>query len=152
MIEVRLAKENDIPRIIELYAELNIPNSIAESDKKPSLMDYKRTLNEINSVPGYELLVAEDNKDVVLGTMMLLVMPNLAHPASPWALVENLIVDSKQQRRDIGEKLVDYAIRQARNAGCYKIIINTDTERVGTRQFYRSLGFESSDLVYSIYL
>ena len=149
-IIIRLATVNDIPRILQLYNELVITSSGIESDKKPSLEDYQKTLDEISSIPGYELLVAED-KDGILGTMVLLIMPNLTHRASPWALVENLIIDSKQQRRNIGRKIMEYAIHRAKDEGCYKIILNSNKRRRGAHKFYRSLGFEAISHGFSIY-
>jgi len=149
-IIIRLATVNDLPRILQLYDELVITTSRIESDKILSLEDYQRTLNEIYRIPGYELLVAED-KGRFLGTMVLLIMPNLTHHASPWALVENLIIDPKQQRRNIGRKLMEYAISRAKDEGCYKIILNSNKKRRGAHKFYRSLGFEASSHGFSIY-
>jgi len=148
---IRLAKVNDIPRIIQLYDELVITTSRIEWGKvKPSLVDYQKTLNEINTIPGYELLIAEEN-DEILGSMVLLIMPNLSHRASPWALVENIIIDPKQQRRNVGRKLMEYAVRRAKDKGCYKIILNSNKKRRGAHKFYRSLGFEASAYGFSIY-
>ena len=147
---IRLAKVNDIPRIIQLYDELVITTSSIESGKKPSLADYQETLNEINIIPGYELLIAEEN-DEVIGSMVLLIMPNLSHRASPWALVENIIIGPKQRRRNVGRKLMEYAVRRAKDKGCYKIILNSDKRRRGAHKFYRSLGFEAFAYGFSLY-
>ena len=149
-IIIRLATTEDIPRILELYEELTITTSNVESTKNPSLEDYKKTLKTINSIPGYELLIAE-SKDGIVGSVTLLIMPSLVHRASPWALVENMIIDPKQQRRNIGKKLMEYAIDRAKNEGCYKLILNSNKRRKGAHRFYRSLGFESSSYGFSIY-
>ena len=135
-IIIRLATIKDIPRILELYKELTITTSNMESTKNPSLEDYQKTLNKINSIPGYELLVAED-KDGILGSAVLLIMPNLAHQATHWALVENLIIDQKQQRRNVGTKLIEYAINRAKDEGCYKLMLNSNKRRQGAHKFYR---------------
>jgi GNAT superfamily N-acetyltransferase len=150
LIRIRSAVTKDIPRILELYDELTITTSYLESAKNPSLEEYQKTLDVINSIPGYDLLVAED-QDGILGSVVLLIMPNLAHRASPWALVENLIIDSKQQRQNIGKKLMEYAINRARDKGCYKLILNSNKIRKGAHKFYQSLGFELSSYGFSIY-
>ena len=147
---IRLSNVNDIPRIIQLYDELVITTSMTESDKKPSLVDYQKTLNEIDTIPGYELLIAEENDEIV-GSMVLLIMPNLSHRASPWALVENMIIDPKQQRRNVGRKLMEYAVRRAKDKGCYRIILNSNKKRRRAHKFYRSLGFEASAYGFSLY-
>ena len=147
---IRLANVNDITRIIQLYDELVVTTSRIESDKKPSLVDYQKALSEINTIPGYELLVAEEN-DEVIGSMVLLIMPNLSHRASPWALIENIIVNPKQRRRNVGGKLIEYAVRRAKDRGCYKIILNSGKRRRVAHKFYRSLGFEASAYGFSLY-
>ena len=149
-IVIRLATIIDLPRILQLYDELVITTSKIESNKIPLLEDYQRTLNEIDSIPGYELLIAE-NKEEILGTVALLIMPNLSHHASPWALVENLIVDPNQRGKNIGRKLMEYSIYRAKEAGCYKIILNSNKVRRGAHKFYRALGFEASAYGFSIY-
>jgi predicted N-acetyltransferase YhbS len=147
---IRLVTVEDIPRILQLYDELIITTSKVESSKAPLLEDYQRTFSDICSVPGYELLVAEDKGEIV-GTMILLIAPNLAHRASPWALVENLTVDPKQRRQQLGRQLIEHAINRAKEAGCYKIILNSNKKRRGAHKFYRSLGFQESSHGFSIY-
>ena len=149
-IIIRLATANDIPRILELYNELAITTSEVESNKEPSLRDYKRTLNEIRSIPGYQLLVAED-KGEILGTMVFIIVPNLAHKNCPWAIVEYLIIDQRYQRQNVGRQLMKYAIAEAKKAGCYKIVLSSNKKRKVAHRFYRSLGFEASSHGFSIY-
>jgi len=125
-----LVTVEDIPRILQLYDEFTITTSKIASSKEPSLDDYQRTFSEICSTPGYKFLVAEDKGEIV-GTMILLILSNLTHRASPWALVENLIVDPKQQRKQLGTQLIEHAMRRAKEAGCYKIIRNSNKKRRG---------------------
>jgi len=140
MAIVRAATEDDIPRILELYYELATIDSQAEMDWAPSLDNCRQVFNAIRNMPGYELLVAEDEGTIV-GTMVLLIMPNLSNGASPWTLVENLAIDAKYQRRGLGRLLMDYAIVHAKKAGCYKISLSSHKERRNAHKFYRSLGF-----------
>jgi hypothetical protein len=49
-------------------------------------------LRDILGMPGRSLLVAEVD-DTVVGTIDLLIVPNVTHGGRPWAIVENLIVD-----------------------------------------------------------
>jgi len=150
MAIVRAATEGDIPRILELYRQLAITTSQAEQHQNPSLDDCQRVFAEIDTFPGHELLVAEDEGEVV-GTMVLLIVPNLSHSALPWALVENIIVDKRYQRRGIGRLLMNYAIARAKEAGCYRIGLSSDKRRKGAHKFYRSLGFEASAHEFRLY-
>ena len=147
METVRAATEEDIPRILELYNDLT---STGEQSR-PSLDDVQRVISEIASMPGHELLVAEED-GVVVGTMVLLIVPNLSHGALPWAIIENVVIDGKYRRRGIGRLLMEYAIKQARKAGCYKVQLLSNKQRHEAHQFYQTLGFETSAYGFRLYL
>ena len=150
MAIVRLATEGDVPRILDLYRQLAITTSQADQHQNPSLDDCQRVFAKINTFPGHELLVAEDKGEVV-GTLVLLIVPNLSHEARSWALVENIIVDKRYQRQGIGRLLMNYAIGKAKEAGCYKIELSSNKRRKEAHKFYRSLGFEASSHGFRLY-
>ena len=62
MAIVRAAREEDIPRVLELYQQLAITTTEAERQRCLSLDDYRRVFREISNFPGCELLVAEDQE------------------------------------------------------------------------------------------
>jgi GNAT superfamily N-acetyltransferase len=145
MATVRPATEQDITPILELYQELTGErNDLTRYETGP-------TLAEIAAMPGHELLVAEED-GVVVGTMVLLVVPNLSHGALPWAMVENMVVEQKYRRRGIGRLLMEYAIARARQAGCYKVQLLSNKKRHQAHRFYRSLGFKASAHGFRVYL
>ena len=128
MAIVRVAVEEDIPRILELYGELVLTTSPEELNRTPSADDYRQAFARISAATGHELLVAEEEGRVV-GTMVLIIVPNLSHDGLPWAGVENVVVDSHYRRRGIGKLLMDYALAQAKKARCYKIQLISDKRR-----------------------
>ena len=150
MVMIRLATEDDIPRIVELYHQLAITTSQVERSRSHSQDDYRRAFAEICAAPGHELLIAEYQGEVV-GTMVLIIVPNLSHGASPWALVENLVIDHRHRRRGFGRLLIDYAITRARETGCSRIVLSSDKRRQEAHRFYRSLGFEASAQGFRLY-
>ncbi|HEY55427.1 MAG TPA: GNAT family N-acetyltransferase [Dehalococcoidia bacterium] len=145
MAIVRPATEQDIPRILELY------NELTEERHALSPEETRSAFAQITAMPGHELLVAEE-EGVVVGTMVMLVVPNLSHGALPWAMVENMIVDKKYRRRGIGRLLMEYVIARARKAGCYKVQFLSNKKRRQAHKFYRSLGFEASAHGFRLYL
>ncbi len=145
MAIVRPATEPDMPRILELYNELTGEQHHLTSDETQPVFA------QITTMPGHELLVAEEDGEVV-GTMVLLMVPNLSHGARPWAIVENLIVDGRYRRRHIGRLLMEYAIARAREAGCYKVQLLSNKKRREAHQFYQDLGFEASAHGFRLYL
>jgi len=144
MAIVRPASDRDIPRILELYNELGGQHNLSPDETRP-------VLAQITAMPGHELLVAEEN-GVVVGSMVLLVVPNLSHEALPWAIVENLVIDERYHRRGIGRLLMEEAIARARKAGCYKVQLLSNKKRRKAHHFYQGLGFEASAHGFRLYL
>ena len=150
MPHVRLATEEDIPRIIDLYDELTISTSEVEMSRSSSLEDYRNMFAEIYTDPRHELLVAEHEGEIV-GTVVLLIVPNLSHNATPWALVENIVVGHQYRRRGFGKLLLEYAIAQAKERRCHRIELCSDKRREEAHQFYESIGFGASAYGFRIY-
>ena len=149
-VNIRPATESDIPRIVELYQDLTIARSRVETGRNPSTEDYRRVMTEIRGAGGHELLVLELRGGVV-GTVVLLIVPNLSHSACPWALLENLIIDRRHRGEGLGRMLVEHAISRARESGCYKVQLLSDTRRSEAHSFYRSLRFEPSAHGFRLY-
>ncbi len=150
MAIIRTATEADIPRILELYEELVTSTAPAETSRTTSLDDYRRIYEQASIMPGHELIVAEEEGEVI-GTMVLLIVPNLSHHGLPWAVVENVVTDRRFQRRGIGRSMMEYAIDQAHEAGCYKLQLASSKTRDEAHRFYESLGFEASAHGFRLY-
>jgi N-acetylglutamate synthase-like GNAT family acetyltransferase len=144
MISIRKAKQQDLPRILELYEELTGEKQKAATDTT------NQVFNEIISLPNQEFLVAEKNSFVV-GTIFLQITPNLSHVARPWAILENLVVDGRYRRQGIGRLLIEYASARAREAGCYKVQLLSSNIRHEAHQFYRALGFDDTATGFRMY-
>jgi len=143
MTTIRLATEKDIPRIVELYNELAIATTRVEQASNPSAEDYRRVFREICADPRHELFMAEDGGKIV-GTVILIIVPNLSHGATPWALVENLVVTGGHRRRGTGKMLLEHVIARAREKGCHRIELCSDKRRENAHRLYHSVGFEQS--------
>jgi len=143
MTEIRQAKENDVPRIIELYRELSMITTEAEQRSTTPGDNYRKVFDEISNNPRRELLVADYEGEVV-GTVALFIIANLSHGATPYALVENLVVNHKYRRKGIGKKLMEYTIARATQEGCHRIELVSDMRRKEAHRLYCSLGFEPS--------
>jgi GNAT superfamily N-acetyltransferase len=69
-------------------------------------------------------------------------VPNLSHRATPWAIIENMIVDEKHRSKSYGEQLIRHAIGVAREAGCYRVSLTSNKRRLDAHRFYERLGFQ----------
>jgi len=150
MAIIRAATEKDIPRILELYEELVTSTAPAETGRTPSLDEYRRVFEQVRDMPGHELIVAEENGEVI-GTMVLLIVPNLSHSGLPWATVENVVTDRRFQRQGIGKLMMEYAIDRAKKSGCYKLQLASNKTRQEAHLFYENLGFETSAHGFRLY-
>jgi GNAT superfamily N-acetyltransferase len=89
------------------------------------------------------LLVVE-HEGVVIATAAVIVVPNLGHDGTPYALVENVVVDEAARGQRHGEQLLSYIIDEARAAGCYKVVLTSRKHRKDAHRFYQRLGFEAT--------
>ena len=85
-IIIRDAHQGDVPALVRLIGQLDPP------DEAPDEAAARAALDAIDRQPGMRIAVAEAGETVV-GAVMLAVLPNLSHHASPWAQMENLVVD-----------------------------------------------------------
>jgi GNAT superfamily N-acetyltransferase len=149
MATVRAAKESDIPRIQELYLQLAFTPPPPDM-QRPSAEEYKRVFQEMNTLPNYEFIVAEEAGDVI-GTTVLAILPGMAHGVSPFAVIEYVVVDEKYRGKGIGKTMMEYCMSKAKEAGCYKIMLTSDNRRTEAHDFYKSLGFEASAHGFRLY-
>ena len=140
MATIRTATEHDIPHILELYRQLSFH---PEEHKVPPLKDCRKVFAAASKIPGYSLLVAEENGEVI-GTTVLAILPGMAHGTAPFAVIEYVVVDEKCRSKGIGKLLMEYCLESAKEAGCYKVMLTSDKKRERAHEFYRSLGFEAS--------
>ncbi|MBE0480065.1 MAG: GNAT family N-acetyltransferase [Dehalococcoidia bacterium] len=150
MPKIRLATEEDIPHIVRLYDQLTIHFSEMEKGLSGSPADYRKVFDEISADARHELFVIEDGGEVA-GTVALLTVPNLSHKGTPWAMVENLVVDPKSKRRSLGRLLLEHCIARARKKGCHRIELCSDKRREEAHRLYRSVGFEPLAYGFRIY-
>jgi GNAT superfamily N-acetyltransferase len=96
------------------------------------------------------LLADEDGLPVA--TLVLYVLPLLAHGCAPEALVESVVVHPEAQGRGIGRALLQEAKRRAAEAGCYKLALTSNVSRSGAHAFYDRLGFERHGISFVVAL
>ncbi len=139
---IRLATAKDLPRLVHLLDQLSLdaPN---EQPSPPLPAAYHAALNDILADGRQQLLVLEDGA-TVMGTLTLIIVPNLTHQGRPYALVENVVVEESRRGDGYGERLMQRAIEEARRAGCYKLSLTSNKRRPEAHRFYRRLGLEAT--------
>jgi GNAT superfamily N-acetyltransferase len=139
---IRDATVDDLPSLVELLQQLSIDTP--REDLSPDVaQQYRATFAEIEADPRQRLLVLEADGGVV-GSLVLIVIPNLSHQCKPYALVENVIVDEAMRGSGYGEHLMRFAIDEARRAGCYKLSLTSNKRRADAHRFYQRLGLAAT--------
>lgn len=145
MVQVRIAEERDLADLLSLYAQLSPGGELPASDLAAARM------REMRAWPGLTLFVATVDRGVV-GTVTLVVVPNLTHGGRSWAQVENMVVDERHRGTGAGRALLDACRSVASEAGCYKLQLQSANQRDGAHRFYESCGFNASSLGFRLYL
>jgi GNAT superfamily N-acetyltransferase len=140
---VREATEADLPRIVELLAQLDPADPEREDLRSPLAYDYHLAFRRIDATPGLDVLTIEDGGQIV-GTLALVIVPNLSHRGAPYAIIENVVVDEAHRSHGHGEALILEAVERARKAGCYKVSLTSNKRREDAHRFYKRLGFEAT--------
>lgn len=79
---------------------------------------------------------------VVAGRGFLYILRNDLHD-KPFAFLEDVFVEEKSRGKKIGTKLVELALAEARERGCYKIIFTTRHIKPEVQKWYLKLGFKN---------
>lgn len=130
----REARSGDFEDILRLYQQLH-PEDPALEDGSD-----RAAFKQILRSPGLRLFVLEDN-GVVVATAYLNVIPNISRSASPYAVIENVIVEESLRGAGLGKQIMNGTLRAAWEAGCYKAMLMTGSRNPATHSFYRACGF-----------
>ena len=131
----------DIPELVELL------NSLFEQEAEfePNSETQSKALSKIilDSKIGIILIAKDDDK--ILGMVNLLFTESTAL-GSKVALLEDMVVLSSSRGEGIGSQLIDYAISEAKKAGCKRITLLTDIKNTKAQSFYQKKGFVKSKM------
>lgn len=149
-ISFRKAEFDDLKAIIHLlyHDELGQARESLE-DSVYSL--YERAFKQISKDPNQYLLVAESD-DKILGTCHLTFMPSLTFQGSKRMNIEAVRVQSDWRSCGLGEKMLQHAIKMARDKECKLVQLATNTQRQRAKKFYEKLGFEATHVGMRMYL
>ena len=147
---MRKAEEADVETVLRLVAQLD--DDASDSSKAAlSASEATRILRRMATYPNYAVYLAEADGRVV-GMFALLIMDNLAHGGAPSAVVEDVCVDATMRGRGIGRAMMSFALGLARQNGCYKLALSSNSARARAHEFYRSLGFAQHGLSFHVEL
>ena len=135
---IRKAKRTDANDLKTLYFEYltHFP------PKEEQDMDlWERLLDKLEKDENMHLLVIEESGKVVSSVQMAII-ESLTHNVRPFAVIENVVTHANYRNKGYASALLEKASEIAREHRCYKVFLETGSNKEGTLNFYRKNGFE----------
>ena len=88
----------------------------------------------------YLLVLEEDG--VIVSSVQMAVIESLTHNVRPFAVIENVVTHFAHRNKGYASALLEKATEIAREQRCYKIFLETGSNKESTLNFYRKNGFE----------
>ena len=85
------------------------------------------------------LVAVEDGK--VVSSVQMAIIESLTHNVRSFAVIENVVTHAEYRNRGYASALLERASEIARERGCYKVFLETGSNRESTLNFYRNNGF-----------
>jgi predicted GNAT family N-acyltransferase len=125
----REARSGDFEGVIHLYRQLQPEDPVLKDGSDAAAFE------QILGSPGLHLFVLELD-GVVAATTYLNVIPNVTRSASPYAVIENVVVEKSLRGAGLGKQIMECTLRAAWEAGCYKAMLMTGSGNPATHAFY----------------
>lgn len=137
---IRRARAADVPALVPLLIEDAI-RVLDESTPEDPI--YAAAFARIDADPAQLLLVAEKDGRIV-ATLQLTFLQYLMHRGRQICLVEAVRVARAERNQKLGERLMRFAIDEAKRRGCARVQLTTNKQRKDAHRFYERLGFVPS--------
>ena len=135
-MQIRKLTEDDLPSLLELYSQLDSSN--ADLQLVPSREVWKK-IEENKSIT----YIGAVEQGKVVATCFAVIIPNLTNENRPMCFIENVVTDQNYRKQGLGKKVIDEAIRIAKENNCYKVFLESGVKRTEAHKFYEKLGFNS---------
>jgi len=142
-ITIRHARRDDVGVIVAMLADDPL-GSARERLEEPLPASYFRAFEALERASHIQLVVAEDEDGAVIGCLQLCILPGLSSQGASRGLIEDVRVATHCRSRGVGEKIVQWAVAEARAKGCALVELLTHSTRVDAQRFYARLGFQPS--------
>lgn len=142
-MKFRKATISDVPAIVEMIADDKLGKT-REDFKIPLPDKYYDAYKNINTDSNQELIVVENDKLEVVGTMQLSFIQYLTYQGGIRAQIEAVRIRKDQRGTGLGTKMFEWAIQRAKERNAHLLQLTTDKKRPDAIRFYESLGFKAS--------
>lgn len=131
---IRPAARGDLADLMTLYRHLNPTDPVLDESVT------EERFSAILAQSGMTVFIGFAG-DVAVATVTSIIVPNLTRNGASYALIENVVTHADHRKRGYARAVVDHAIAEAWNAGCYKVMLLTGSKNPATLRFYENCGF-----------
>ncbi len=142
-LRFRKAKRKDVSLIVQMLADDKL-GQLREDYREPLPDSYYKAFESIDQDTNQELMVVENGKEEIIGTLQLSFIPYLTYQGGVRAQIEAVRIRADQRGEGIGSRLFEWAIARARERGAHVLQLTTDKNRPEAFHFYEKLGFVAS--------
>ena len=139
MVETREARLEDLEGLNRLYLQLS-GNDHGLSSR------YKDIFAQMKSDSAYHLLVAVNEDNNVVGSVLGIICKSLAAHYESFLVIEDVIVDDTLRRAGIGRALFEKIEQIALEKTCAYSILVSSGYRTGAHRFYENMGYTENVL------
>lgn len=138
---IRLARRDDIPALVAIYAA----DEFGHGDSTdPSLRPiYEAAFEAIAASPAADLFVAEMDGEIV-GTFQTLMNTTLTGRGTRSMIIEAVQTHLDHRSRGIGARMMAFCLEEAARRGAGLVQLTSSTARTDAHRFYERLGFAKS--------
>ena len=141
MIAFEPAREADLPQLVELLGLLFDQEAEFRPDGAKQAAGLKLILGDPQRGRIY---VARDGRRAVAMVSLLYTVSTAEGGRAAW--LEDLVVHPDHRRQGIGQKMLAFAVGEARKDGLVRITLLTDMQNERAQALYRRAGFVGSPM------
>lgn len=136
-MEIRKATGTDAEDLKTLYFDYLTHYPPTEEQ---DMQQWADMLNKFEKDENMYLLVAiEDGKAV--SSVQMAIVESLTHNVRPFAVIENVVTHEDYRKKGYASALLERATEIAKERNCYKVFLETGSNRESTLNFYKNNGF-----------
>ena len=149
-MEIRMAKPEDIPGIIDLLLQVGeVHNKIRPDLFRAGARKYdEKALTEILKDPNRPIFAAVED-GTLLGYCFCILEITRDNPVlmdQKSLYIDDLCVDENVRGKHVGERLYDFAVDYARKIGCDSLTLNVWCGNDSAMKFYESRGLKQRNI------
>ena len=139
----RKATRNDVNEIVQMIADDELGKT-RENFQIPLPVAYLQAFENIDKDPNQELIVVENEKSEIIGTLQLSFIQYLTYRGGIRAQIEAVRIRKDHRGLGLGKTMFEWAIVQSRKRNAHLIQLTTDKKRPKAIKFYEDLGFKAT--------